>query len=174
MKLRIATIIAIVVCMFWQTALAGEGSSIGTGAKTAPKFELLDQSGNKISLHGLKGKTVVLEWTNPECPFVRRHYREHTMEQLSAKFGSDVTWLAINSTHFQDAAVNKRWSDEQKLSYPVLSDQSGAVGKQYGAKTTPHMFVINSSGALVYEGAIDDDPHGENTTRKNYVDGALT
>lgn len=140
-------------------------------------FSLEDQDGNKITLTDYGDKIVVLEWTNPDCPFVQRHYREKTMLELADKFkDKEVVWLAVNSTHYMDSPFNKKWADKNNISYPILNDSTGEVGKMYGAKTTPHMYIINKSEGLVYEGGIDDDPHGSNSSdqRTNYVDLALT
>ena len=146
-----------------------------TSLENAPLFSLLDTNGNKISLEDLKGKTVVLEWTNPDCPYVKRHYREETMKKLAAKYADkNVTWLSINSTHYMDDTDNKDWVSKRKILYPVLNDREGKVGKLYDAKTTPHMFIINSDGKLMYRGAIDDDPKGAKANRTNYVDKALS
>ena len=141
----------------------------------APHFNLEDQSGNVVDLNDLKGKTVVLEWTNPDCPYVRRHYKEDTMEKLQAE-NKDTVWLAVNSSHFATKEANAKWASKESLNYPVLNDSTGTIGKRYGAKTTPHMFIIGSDGAIKYSGAIDDDPHGDNepNVRKNYVNAGLT
>src|SRR5262245_39091763 len=123
----------------------------------APGFTLQDQDGHETDLGKLRGKIVVLEWTNPDCPFVQRHYGAKTMKTLAERFRErDVVWLAINSTSYMDAARDRAWRTQQGFSYPVLDDHAGAVGSAYGAKTTPHMFVIDRSGTLVYGGAIDD------------------
>jgi peroxiredoxin len=141
----------------------------------APAFTLEDQDGNKFSLSELSGKIIVLEWLNPDCPFVQRHYRARTMTTLAEKYkDKDVVWVAINSTHYMNKEDDKKWIEEYKLPYPILDDSSGKVGMLYGAKTTPHMFIINQSGTLVYQGAIDDDPKGaKNGDALNYVDKTL-
>ncbi len=142
----------------------------------APAFALKDQNGKEVKLSDFSGKTVVLEWLNPDCPFVKRHHKAGTMESLAAKFApKNVVWLGINTTYFMGANDNKEFIEEYKLSYPVLTDWSGEIGKAYGAKTTPFMVVINPSGEIAYEGAIDDDPRGEKEqiARINYVEKAL-
>ncbi len=143
----------------------------------APDFTLQDQSGNSVSSKDYRGKYLVLEWTNPDCPFVKRHYSEQTMKNLSKKYSEKgVAWLAINSTHYMDTERNRTWSEAQQIAYPVLNDAEGLVGKLYGAKTTPHIFVIDPEGKLVYQGAIDDDPQGEmnSAERQLYVDRVLS
>ncbi|MGI9535404.1 MAG: redoxin domain-containing protein [Thermodesulfobacteriota bacterium] len=150
------------------------GFSINSFAEDK-NFSLDDQNGNNITLTDYGDKIVVLEWTNPDCPFVQRHYREQTMLELAEKYkDKEVVWLAVNSTHYMDNSDNKKWADKNNISYPILNDSSGTVGKMYGAKTTPHMYIINKSEGLVYEGGIDDDPNGSSDQRTEYVDLALT
>ena len=140
-------------------------------------FSLEDQNGNKISLSDYEDKIVVLEWTNPDCPFVQRHYREKTMVELAEKYkDKEVVWLAVNSTHYMGNEENKKMAEQYEVPYPILNDSKGEVGKIFGAKTTPHMYIMDKTDGLVYEGGIDDDKSGANTPdkRKNYVDLALT
>ena len=140
----------------------------------APDFSLKDQSGKSVSLADFKGKVIVLEWTNPGCPFVQRHYQQHTMTDLYSRYkGKGVVWLAINSTSGDTMQDDRKWADQNHLAYPLLDDSKGAVGKQFGAKSTPHMFIIDRTGKLVYQGGIDNDPDGENPHRVNYVAKAL-
>jgi len=140
----------------------------------APDFTLEDQNGNQVNLSDFTGKIVVLEWFNFDCPFVQRHHKAGTMAKLAEKFkGEDVVWLGINSTHYATKADNKKYQKEWNLSYPILSDNSGKIGKLYDAKTTPHMYIVDKSGKLVYNGGIDDDPRGESAKTSNYVKTAL-
>lgn len=140
----------------------------------APAFTLKDENGQAHSLSEYKGRIVVLEWTNPECPFVQRHYSEKTMQKTLASLGGKpVAWLAVDSTSHNVAASSKAWKDKNGFSYPVLQDASGTVGHAYGAKTTPDMFVIDEKGVLRYSGAIDDDPRGRTATPINYVQKAV-
>jgi peroxiredoxin len=151
-----------------------KGSTVAIGAK-APAFTLQDQNGKNVSLHDFDGKIVVLEWTNPECPFVQRHYKAKTMTTLAAQYkDKNVVWLAINSSSFATNDDNKKWVDEQSLAYPVLNDSSGDVGHAYHATNTPDMFIIGTDGTLLYKGAIDNDPQDEKTGDKvNFVRQAL-
>jgi DsbC/DsbD-like thiol-disulfide interchange protein len=144
--------------------------------RPAPTFTLTDQAGREVSLGDLRGKPVVLEWFNPDCPFVVRHHRkQNTMATLANKYEpKGVVWLAVNSTHYMDRAKNEQVHAEWDLAYPVLVDQDGTVGRQYEAKTTPHMYVIDPDGLIVYAGGIDDDPRGRNDSPTNYVDAAIT
>ncbi len=156
-------------------ALAGtpktDGPAIGA---PAPAFSLVDHAGKAHTLADYAGKVVVLEWTNPTCPFVVRHYRKDTMETLARAYdGKPVVWLAINSTHFADAAANAAWVKAEGLPFPVLDDHSGATGHAYGARTSPDMFVIDPAGKVIYRGAIDDDPFGDKASPLNYVKAAV-
>lgn len=137
----------------------------------APDFTLTDHKGTKHHLAAYQGKTVVLEWTNPSCPFVVRHYKAKTMSTLKAAH-PEVVWLTIDSSHFATHKNSAPWAKKEGVS-AVLNDASGEVGRLYGARTTPHMFVINKQGLLSYQGAIDDDPYGEKKSPLNYVSEAL-
>ena len=138
---------------------------------TAPSFELKDQFGKSHNLKDYQGKTVVLEWTNPTCPFVVHHYERDTMTKLIAQ-NPEVVWLHINSSYFTTAKENTAWAKAEGVK-TVLADPSGQVGRLYNARTTPHMFIINAKGNLAYQGAIDDNPHREERKVVNYVDLAL-
>jgi peroxiredoxin len=145
------------------------------GLRPAPGFTLMDQKGNPVKLSDFAGKVVVLEWTNTECPFVQRHYKAGTMATLAKSFAPrGVVWLAINSSYFMNQEKNAAWVEKQQIAYPVLDDHEGKVGHAYGAKTSPHMFIIDAKGNIVYQGAIDNDPTGEKKeTAVNYVAQAL-
>ena len=150
----------------------------------APAFSALDTSGRTVSLADLKGKTVVLEWTNDECPFVRKHYVGQGMQALQKKWtGRDVVWLTVISSPpgeqgYADASKADRLTvDRGAAPSAVLLDPAGDLGRTYRAQVTPHMYVIGSDGTLAYMGGIDDKP----STRvedlkgaKNFVDAALT
>lgn len=153
-------------------ALPAAAATVG---QPAPPFALRDQDGATVDLQSLAGKTVVLEWTNPDCPFVKRHYRTKTMTTLAERFGKDgVVWLAVNSTATLDPERLRAWRQQESITYPILDDRPGTVGHAYGAKTTPHVFVIDPKGVLVYAGGIDDDPAGENGAKAtNWVALAL-
>ncbi len=141
----------------------------------APDFTLTDVFGKSHTLSDYTedGKVVVLEWFNPDCPYVKRHHKKHrTMAETADKFDG-VVWLAINSgaKGKQGAGVdrNKRAVKEFDIEYPVLIDDRGEIGHIYGAKTTPDMFIINKEGTLVYAGAIDNDRAGRNIGGSGYV-----
>jgi peroxiredoxin len=140
----------------------------------APDFTLMDQDKNSVSLSDYSGKVVVLEWINWDCPFVKRHYESGTFAKLADEFKDQgVVWLAVNSTHYATSEKDQAWIGQHSLPYPILSDPSGKVGKMYDAKTTPHMYIIDTNGTLVYAGGIDDDPQGESDNPVNYVEQAL-
>lgn len=133
--------------------------------KAAPDFTLTDPSGIKHSLSTYKGKYVVLEWVNFDCPFVRKFYGSGTMQQLQADMTKDsVIWLSICSSapgkqgNFSGEALTTRIKEEKVHNTAYLIDEAGTVGRLYGAKTTPHMFIVNPEGTLVYAGAIDNKP----------------
>lgn len=158
-------------------ATAAHAAAVG---ETAPAFQLKGADGKNYSLADFKGKAVVLEWVNPNCPFSDRHAREHTMSDLHKKYG-DVVWLGINSTSsgsrdYLQPAETLAYNQKNGINYPVLYDETGRVGHAYDAKTTPHMFIVDPQGKLAYVGAIDDDPSGRKAKaeRVNYVDGGLT
>jgi hypothetical protein len=149
----------------------------------APGFTLTDNDGVTHQLSDYAGKTVVLEWINPECPFVKKHYRSGNLPGLqTAATGEGVVWLLINSGHqgaqgVYSPAKAQAWLDKMgSAATAYLRDQSGEVGKLSGAKTTPHMYVINPGGTLVYQGAIDSIPSAnpkDIDRAQNYVRDAL-
>jgi peroxiredoxin len=148
----------------------------------APNFTLKDLSGNEHSLKDFteKGHTVVLEWYNPECPFVKKHYRDdsRTMLKLQEQFKNEkITWLRINSgaegKQGAGAEHNRTMAGEFGITTPILLDETGKVGKMYGAKRTPEMYVIDAEGVLRYWGAIDDDSGFRTIGKTNYVESAI-
>ncbi len=145
-------------------------------SRKAPDFTLNSFDGNSISLSDYKGKIVVLEWFSLECPFVMRHYGgKPTMINLANKYRDrNVVWFAVNSTSNTTPEANMEFAKKYKLPYPILDDRSGKVGRAYGAKTTPHMYVIDARGSIAYQGAIDNDERGRRRQGViNYVDKAL-
>jgi len=156
--------------------------SLETG-KPAPEFTLTDTHGKIHSLTDFKGKTVVLEWTNPGCPFVVKHYGSGNMQALQKEYtAKGVVWLTICSSapgkqgQMSSANWNKNLTENGSSPTALLIDEDGTVGRLYKAKTTPHLFVINSGGNVVYEGAIDSikSPNPEDIPKAtNYVRAAL-
>jgi len=151
--------------------------------KPAPDFQLRDVNGKIHNLQDYRGKTVVLEWINFDCPFVVKHYSSNNMQNLQQEYvEKGVIWLAVCSSapgkqgHFEKGEILKRISDSKAKMSAYLIDEDGVTGKLYGAKTTPHMYIINNYGNLVYQGAIDDikSTDVEDIKKsKNYVKNAL-
>lgn len=128
-------------------------------------FSARDVDGKVVWLHDFKGKTVVLEWNNPGCPFVQKHYKSGNMQKVQAAAAAQgVVWLTINSSasgqqgHMDGAAARQFVAGASAKPASYLLDPAGVVGKAYGAKTTPHMYIIDGAGRLVYRGGIDDKP----------------
>jgi peroxiredoxin len=154
--------------------------SIAKIGEAAPAFELKDTDGKTWKLADLKGKIVVLEWFNPECPYVKKHHGAvgQTMSQTAAKYkDKNVVWLAVNSgaPGKQGAGLeaNAAAKKSMNIGYPILLDETGKTGLAYGSKNTPTMYVIDEKGILVYRGAIDDNPSPTKLGETNYVDQAL-
>ena len=163
-----------------DTISSGPSATIG---QAAPDFTLTGADGKPHALADFKGKFVVLEWTNPQCPFVHKFYDSGTMQNLQKEeTGKGVAWLRINSSAqgkegYQSVdSLAAYVKDKNVASTESLLDPTGKVGHMYGARTTPHMFVINPKGELIYAGGIDDTPSSEASdiaTAKNYVKAAL-
>jgi peroxiredoxin len=134
--------------------------------KPAPEFTLKDLDGKVHKLSDYKGKTVVLEWFNPGCPYVVAAHTKGSLVDVAQKQAkAGVVWLAVNSgapgKQGYGIDVNKGAAKDWSMAYPILIDETGTVGKAYGATNTPHMFVVSKDGTLVYKGAIDNSPDGE-------------
>ena len=164
----------------FATAAFANAATIG---QQAPDFTLTDLNGKAVKLADFKGKHVVLEWHNPACPFVVKHYDSGNMQSLQNKYDAkDTVWLSINSTNpaHQDYMSNDKLkgylADKKAAADSYMPDTDGKVGQLYGAKTTPHMYIINPTGTLVYAGAIDDkrgSKQEEIKIAKNHVVAAL-
>ncbi|MCX8106208.1 MAG: thioredoxin family protein [Ignavibacterium album] len=176
MKLKIifSLIFLLGVSIFAQSARLNE---------SAPDFRLKDSNGKEHSLRDFKGKVVVLEWINYDCPFVKKHYDSKNMQSLQEKYTAEgVIWLAICSSapgkqgNFSPDEINKRSKNHNAKFTAYLIDEDGKVGKMYGAKTTPHIYIIDKDGKLVYAGGIDDKAStdvNDIKTAKNYISTAL-
>lgn len=164
------------------TLVSTAAFALDTG-KPAPDFKTTDIAGKEQSLSKYKGKTVVLEWNNPECPFVRKQYDTKNMQKLQHEATAQgVVWLTVNSGaegkqgSMTPAQAKEKLADDGAHPTAYILDSKGTIGKLYGAKTTPHMFVVDKAGNLAYQGAIDDDStadHEAVKTAKNYVRAAL-
>lgn len=146
--------------------------------KPAPDFTATDINGKTVKLADFKGKIVVLESYNLDCPFCANHFKTGAMQALQADLtGKGVVWLMVNSvnanhpSHRSADAAKKEWADEKLAATAWLDDSSGEIGHAYGMKTTPHMFIIGKDGNLAYQGAIDDqaDPRHDPKAARNYV-----
>ena len=178
-KLTASTLAAFATLGFVATS----ASATATVGQPAPPFSVSDTSGKTVTLADFKGKHVVLEWVNPGCPFVVKHYSsanmQGTQKEATAK---GVVWLAVSSTapdatDYKKPAALASWMQSQKAAATAtLMDDNGKVGKAYGARTTPHMYIVNPSGTLVYAGAIDSNRSANAAdipAATNYVKQAL-
>jgi peroxiredoxin len=165
------------------TASPSAGMAKAAVGSPAPDFTLTDLDGHPVTLSSFKGKTVVLEWFNPGCPFVRKAHTVGSLKETPGRaLAQGVVWLAVNSgapgKQGAGADANRKIAAEFGMKYPVLLDEAGTVGHVYGATNTPNMYVIDPQGTLVYRGAIDNSPDGEMQSPTdgklvNYVDEAL-
>jgi len=145
-----------------------ESKSLKTVSETvskgepAPEFALEDFNGKTVKLSDYKGKIVVLEWLNYDCPFVKAQYDSGNLPAIAKKYADKgVVWLAINSSHYATHEANKEFAQKHNITYPILLDADGAVGRKYQARTTPHVFVIDAAGRIAYQGAVDNAPMGK-------------
>ena len=172
-------VLAALVLPLSSMAAAGE-PEIG---KPAPAFTATDSNGRTHSLADYRGKTVVLEWTNHDCPYVRKHYEAGNMQALQAEArAADVVWLTIISSapgkqgYVEPAQANALTESRKALPHAVLLEPDGDIGRAYGARTTPHMYIIDGDGVLRYKGGIDDKPTSDPADidgANNYVRAAL-
>lgn len=163
--------------------LAALGASAQTVGQPAPALQALDTAGKAVNLADFKGKTVVLEWVNPECPFVKKHYSSGNMQSLQKSAAADgVIWLtvasgAVGAEGYLPPSELAAWTKKVDATpTATLMDADGKVGRAWGAKTTPHMYIVNTAGALVYAGAIDSKPSNKAADiagATNYVKQAL-
>ncbi len=176
----VASVAAVAAAFSLTSLTASAAPAVG---QAAPAFKAVDSNGQSLSLDQYLGKTVVLEWTNHECPYVKKHYESSNMQALQKEATAQgVVWLSVISSApgeqgFVKAADANRLSKERGAAPTrVLLDPSGVLGKLYNARTTPHMFVIDAAGKLVYMGGIDDKPTAAKSDlakAKNHVRAAL-
>ncbi|MCU0415476.1 MAG: thioredoxin family protein [Ignavibacteriaceae bacterium] len=172
--------IVILFIIFFSSLVFAQQAKLN---ESAPDFKLTDSNGSEHSLSDFEGKIVVLEWINYDCPFVKKHYDSKNMQSLQEKYTEEgVIWLAICSSNkgkqgnFSAEEINKRSENHGAKFTAYMIDEDGTVGKMYGAKTTPHMYIIDKSGKLVYAGGIDDKASTDIDDikgSKNYVSLAL-
>jgi peroxiredoxin len=173
-------LLSALTCLASTALFAADSPPVGS---TAPDFSVSDSKGKTQSVSQYKGKYVVLEWFNPECPFVKKHYGSGNMQKLQEEFtGKGVVWLTIDSSapetegNLTPDQANAKIAEWKAHSTAFLVDPEGKAGRTYGAKNTPHMFVINPEGKIIYEGAIDSkaSPNpADIPTSTNYVKVAL-
>jgi len=157
-------------------------AAVATG-QAAPEFTAVDTTGTERSLSQFKGQFVVLEWFNPDCPFVKKHYHSGNMQRLQETYtGQGVVWLTVASSapgkqgHLTPEAGSAIIAQRGSRQTALLLDPEGRVGRLYGAKTTPHLFIVNPEGRVIYAGAIDDTPSADPADipgAVNYVQRAL-
>ena len=169
-----------VLTLLASSAVAFAAADTG---KPAPDFTATDINGKTHKLSDYKGKIVVLEAYNLDCPFCHNHFATGAMQELQADLtGKGIVWLVVNSTNPKSPSyrnpekAQKEWNAQKMKATAWLDDSSGAIGRAYGMRTTPHMFVIAKDGTLAYQGAIDDrpSPEGDPRTARNYVREAAT
>ena len=175
---------SLVLAAGMAVALAAPAFAAPTVGQPAPGFTAKDGDGKTRSLSEFKGKTVVLEWTNAGCPYVQKHYNSGNMQALQKGAAKDgVVWLTLVSSApgkqgYVSPAEAKTWKTSSgAASTALLLDPGGQVGKAYDARTTPHMYVVDKTGKLVYMGGIDDKPTADPSSlkgAKNYVTAALS
>ena len=176
------TIIAAVLTLAVAAApITTQASKVGA---PAPEFKGTDSKGKVHNLSDFKGKWVVLEWHNEGCPYVKKHYGGNNMQKLQKEWtAKGVVWLTVLSSaagqqgHMEPAQADAYFAQQKAAQTAVLLDPSGEIGRRYDAKTTPHMFVIDPDGVLIYNGAIDDKPTSDQAdlaAASNYVSAALT
>jgi peroxiredoxin len=175
-KRRTLLVSALILVAASIVGSAGIASPAPVVGQNAPAFTGMDTLGQQVSLEQYRGKIVILEWTNPECPFVQKHYGSGNMQALQKEATAQgVVWLSIDSSApgqqgFVSASEAQRLT-QQRGAAPtrMLLDPTGEIGHLYNARTTPHMFIIDPTGKLVYMGGIDDKP----TTSKSDIPGAI-
>lgn len=155
----------------WADPAAADEAQAQVG-KPAPDFTLPDTEGHPVTLSSFRGKIVVLEWINPDCPVCKRVFTTgivcRMLQELKAT-APDVVYLPVSSTHYIGPEKIAAYLKENGVEVKGLMDTDGKVGRQYGAKTTPHVYVVDTQGILRYQGAIDNDPSGKNAGAENYA-----
>jgi peroxiredoxin len=174
---------SVFLAALFAALLAAPAHASAVVGQPAPEFTLADGAGKSHALSSFKGKFVVLEWNNFDCPFVVKHYGSGNMQKLQKDYtGKGVVWLTVNSSaagkqgHLQPAEVAGKLAERKAAPTAYLLDADGKAGKAYGAKTTPHMYVIDPKGTLVYAGGIDDKPStdaADIADARNHVAAAL-
>lgn len=178
--MKIKLLLSALTCLASTALFAADSPAVGSAA---PDFSVSDSKGKTQSVSQYKGKYVVLEWFNPDCPFVKKHYGGGNMQKLQKELtGKGVIWLSVDSSapgkdgNLSPEEGEKKMTEWKTHSTALLLDADGKAGQAYGAKNTPHMFVINPEGKIIYEGAIDSkaSPNpADIPSSTNYVKAAL-
>jgi peroxiredoxin len=173
-------LLSLAVSLVATALFAADSPPVGS---TAPDISTTDSKGKTQTLSQYKGKYVVLEWFNPECPFVKKHYGSGNMQKLQQEFtGKGIVWLTVDSSapgtegNLTAEQANAKIAEWKAHSTAFLLDPDGKAGRSYGAKNTPHMFIVNPEGKVIYEGAIDSKPTANPSdiaSSTNYVKVAL-
>ena len=181
MKTRL--LVPLLACLAFTSCKESATVESPPAGADAPEISVTDSNGKTHTVSQYKGKTVVLEWFNPGCPFVKKHYESGNMQKLQEEFtGKGVVWLTIDSSapfrqgHLTPEEANGKIAEWKMKPSALLLDPEGKAGQIYGAKTTPHMFVINPDGKVIYQGAIDSKPSNAPeaiASATNYVRVAL-
>jgi peroxiredoxin len=170
------------IAIFGFAAFASAAFAAAEIGKPAPDFTATDINGKTVHLSDYKDKVVILESYNQDCPFCHNHFATGAMQELQKEMTSKgIIWLMVNSvnprnsSHRTPEQAQAEWKEQKLNASAWLDDSSGAIGRAYGMLTTPHMFVIDKTGTLVYDGAIDDQPDPSHDPRKarNYVREAV-
>lgn len=180
---RISFTVLILAMALSITGINSNAAKLTTGSP-APDFDYTDVEGNSGKLSELEGKYVIIEWFNHGCPFVAKHYNTDKMQELQTKYtGKEVVWIAVNSTsdvHGDYKNIEETKGEAEKFGTTashIVIDESGDIGKLYGAKTTPHIFIIDPEGVLIYQGAADSIKSTDNADiakATNYIDVSMT
>lgn len=178
--MKIKLLLTSIICLSSAALFAADSPAVGSAA---PDFSISDSKGKTQSISQYKGKYVVLEWFNPDCPFVKKHYGGGNMQKLQKEFmDKGVVWLAIDSSaagkegNLSPEEANAKIAEWKAPMTALLLDPDGKAGHAYGAKNTPHMFIIDPEGKIIYQGAIDSkaSPNpADIPTSTNYVRVAL-
>ncbi|MDX2264575.1 MAG: redoxin domain-containing protein [Hyphomicrobiales bacterium] len=181
--MRVSSVMKPVAAVMLALSLSGPALAKPQVGAPAPDFAGVDATGKTWKLSDLRGKIVVLEWTNEGCPYVQKHYKTGNMQALqSAAASAGVVWLTVASSaegtqgHFTPETAKTFVQNSKAAASAVLLDASGAIGKAFAAEVTPHMYVIDPAGKLAFMGGIDDNPSSDPATvkgAKNYVTAAL-
>ena len=167
------------LCSLALVAAGGASAQPASVGSAAPALAARDLAGESVTLADFRGKYVVLEWTNPDCPYVRKHYNSGNMPATQRQaMAKGAVWLSVSTGDTHTAAELQSWQ-KSKSATPTatLADPDGKIARAYGARTTPHMYIVDPQGTLVYAGAIDSKPSSNPAdihTATNYVEKALT